>query len=205
MKNKISKILGIGLTAGLAFGLIGSLFAAPVYADLMEWGIVNTPSWEDLVIVPGSDILDYDIGGDGDTIYAVLESNETCNGVGKQVGDPGDPDFALVKSTDGGVTWTDISENVADAANLPEIFYNLVAVAVAPDDEDWLAVAGYAWGALPRQPMVVASQDGGDNFSYAGDMEDTSAGTSMMYIYDLDVSIEVDGIHNIAVAGINDL
>jgi hypothetical protein len=204
MKSRISKILGIGLSSGLVFGLIGVLFAAPASADLMEWGVVNTPSWEDLVIVPGSDILDYDIGGDDDTIYAVLESNETCNGVGKQVGDPADPDFALVKSTDGGVTWTDISQNVADAANLPDIFYNLVAVAVAPDDEDWLAVAGYAWGALPRQPMVVASKDGGDNFSYAGDMIDTGPATDsyMTWIYDMAVSPEVDDIHNIAVAGI---
>jgi hypothetical protein len=204
MKSRISKILGIGLSSGLVFGLIGVLFAAPASANLMEWGVVNTPSWEDLVIVPGSDILDYDIGGDGDTIYAVLESNETCNGLGKQVGDPADPDFALVKSTDGGVTWTDISQNVADAANLPEIFYNLVAVAVAPDDEDWIAVAGYAWGSLPRQPMVVASKDGGDNFSYAGDMIDTGPAPDsyMTWIYDMAVSPEVDDIHNIAVAGI---
>jgi hypothetical protein len=113
MKKRISKILGIGLTAGLVFGLIGALFAAPASADLMEWGIVNTPSWEDLVIVPGADILDYDIGGDGDVIYAVLETNVDCNGVGDDVDDV--EYIALVKSTDGGVTWSDITQNVQDA------------------------------------------------------------------------------------------
>ena len=72
MRRRISKILGIGLSAGLIFTLIGAVFAGPVSADLMEWGIVNTPSWEDNVIVPGADIYDYAVGGeDGNTIYAV--------------------------------------------------------------------------------------------------------------------------------------
>ncbi|MFC1956686.1 WD40/YVTN/BNR-like repeat-containing protein [Chloroflexota bacterium] len=198
MKKRISKILGIGLSAGLLFGLIGAVFAAPVSADLMEWGIVNTPSWEDLQILPSSDILDYDIGGDGDIIYAVLESNFDCNGVGDEgataaAGD--DLNYALVKSTDGGVTWSDITANVTGAANLPAGgFTSLVAVAVAPDDEDWLAVAGYG----PAVSWVVASQDGGDNFSYTGAITDT---VSLITIYDLAVSIEVDDIHNIAIAG----
>ena len=74
MKSKISKILGIGLTAGLVLGLIGAVFAAPVSADVMKWGKVSTPDMGDMVILPASDILDYDIGGDGDTIYAVLRS-----------------------------------------------------------------------------------------------------------------------------------
>ena len=190
-------------------GLIGAVFAAPASADMMKWSRVSTPDRGGMVILPQSDILDYDIGGDGDTIYAVLELDEDCDIEGDcdKVGEEGDDysfGFALVKSTDGGVTWNDISQNVADAANLPEIFYNLVAVAVAPDDEDWIAVAGYAWGALPRQPMVVASKDGGDNFSYAGDMIDTSPAPDsyMTWIYDMAVSPEVDDIHNIAVAGI---
>ncbi|MFC2024763.1 hypothetical protein ACFLTJ_04260 [Chloroflexota bacterium] len=201
MKHKISKILGIGLTAGLIFGLIGALFAAPASADLMEWGIVNTPSWEDIVILPASDILDYDIGGDGDIVYAVLESNYDCNGVG---GVYGDHPAALVKSEDGGKTWTDITNNVKDATNLPDEpgdhWVSFVAVSVAPDDEDWVAVAGYQCGT--GDPWVVASQDGGSNFSYAGDIVDGAV--AMDYIYDLDVSIEVDDIHNIALAGMTD-
>ena len=76
MKSKIAKILGIGLTAGLVFGLIGAVFAAPVAADLMKWGIVNTPSHEDYEILPGADIYDYAVGGaNGDIVYAVGEIN----------------------------------------------------------------------------------------------------------------------------------
>ena len=63
MKSKMSKILGIGLSTGLVFGLIGALFAAPVAADEMKWSIVNTPSWEDYEILPGADIYDYTVWG----------------------------------------------------------------------------------------------------------------------------------------------
>jgi hypothetical protein len=209
MKSKISKILGIGLTAGLVLGLIGAVFAAPVSADLMKWGKVSTPDMGDMVILPASDILDYDIGGDGDTIYAVLEVyNECtvgdCNLVGDESDCNGDgtPGFALVKSTDGGVTWSDITAKVTGAASLPDNGFNyLVCVSVAPDDEDWVAVAGYECGT--GDPMVVASKDGGSNFTYTGDMMDSTNGTVLESILDLDVSIEVDGIHNIAVAGEN--
>ncbi|MFC1939023.1 hypothetical protein ACFLWM_02590, partial [Chloroflexota bacterium] len=200
MKSKIHKILGIGLSAGLIFGLIGTVFAAPVSAGMMEWTLTNTPSWEDLEILPASDILDYDIGGDGDTVYAVLEVNSTCNGVGWQIPTGGWGEFALVKSTDGGFTWTDITANVTGAANLPlgGPFTSLSHVAVAPDDEDWVAVVG-SYNGLPQ---VVASQDGGDNFSYTGNMTDNAI--SMIIAWDLAISIEVDGIHNIAVAGLDD-
>ena len=59
MKTKlISKILGVGLALGLTFSLGAAFIAAPgAQADEMEWGTVNTPSWEDMVILPDSDIL----------------------------------------------------------------------------------------------------------------------------------------------------
>ena len=81
MKNKISKIWGIGLSAGLIFGLIGAVLAAPAVADMMQWGIVNTPSHEDFEILPNSDILDYAIDGDdGNTVYAVTGQPVTSAG-----------------------------------------------------------------------------------------------------------------------------
>jgi hypothetical protein len=317
MKNKISKILGIGLSAGLVLGLMGAIFAAPVSADLMEWGLVNTPSWEDYEILPGADIYDYTVGGDdGNIVYAVGETNPisgsftitggtfdltatsdpavaaatisatgTATGLsGNYVGTAtigdittglygqisfsatvtattatltgyvyvsGAPQEALLaaviagtpapimpgsacidnwalewytgtvaltdgwvrqprawKSDDGGVTWTDITAKINGASNLPGPFiqFQFGGVAVAPDDEDWLAVAGTIFTpSMPVACAVVASKDGGDNFTYTGDMDDGGGYSSMMQIYDLAVSIEVDDIHNIAVAGMNDL
>ena len=204
MKNtKIAKILGWGLSAGLVVTSLAAVFAAPAVAGEMEWTLENTPSWDDMFIAPGTDILDYDIGGDGDTIYAILETYEDCNDIGSDT-----MTYALVKSDDGGVTWSDITADVDDASNLPdpgtddEFFSKLVAVAVAPDDEDWVAVAGYCEDT--NDVRVVASKDGGSNFSYAGDAEDTGYGTVFDVIFDLDVSIEINDIHNIALAGINE-
>ncbi|MFC2024732.1 hypothetical protein ACFLTJ_04095, partial [Chloroflexota bacterium] len=105
----------------------------------------------------------------------------------------------MYKSEDDGFTWTSLTDNVQDAANLPADFISLTHVSVAQDDVDWLAVAGYL---ADGTPAVVASQDGGSNFSYTGDIVD--GGVAMQYIYDLAVSIEVDGVHNIALAGMSD-
>ena len=218
MKTKlISKILGVGLAIGLVFSL-GAAFIAPTaaQADQMEWSPVHTPSWDDLVILPSSDILDYAVGGDeGDVIYAVLELESSCTEVGHNFGTADVADwgnFALVKSTDGGVSWKDITDNVMDASSLPILIVEpdpstdigLALVAVAPDDDDWVAVAGYYYDGTATVPFVVASQDGGSNFTYAHPVKDTSAGTVMRAIMDMAISPKVGSIHNIALAGITD-
>jgi len=211
MKTKlISKILGVGLTLGLTLSLGAAFIAAPAaQADEMEWGLVNTPSWEDMVILPASDILDYAVGeGEGDIVYAVLELQSECTEVGFEYDTDKWKEFALVKSDDGGITWSDLTENVFEASNAPWDDPNdlgrLNLVAAAPDNEDWVAVAGYYdelddpgdWGT----PFVVASEDGGDNFTYAHDPE--VDGVWMDKIMDMAVSPETsDGIHNIALAG----
>jgi len=203
MKNKrIAKILGIGLSVGMVVALLGAIFVAPAAADQMKWTTTNTPDWGDLVITPGTDIIDYDIGGDGDIIYAIVERgcgwyfdfDDSCAG---EI-----DDYALVKSDDGGVTWTDITQNVYEAASIPacgtEAFDTLWFVSVAQDDEDWLAVVGRS---TDWDIWVVASQDGGSNFTFAGEVTDGSE--ELLWVFDMDVSMEVDGIHNIALAGID--
>ncbi|MDD5509555.1 MAG: hypothetical protein PHI12_01900 [Dehalococcoidales bacterium] len=218
MKTKlISKILGVGLALGMVLSLGAAFVAAPAaQADEMEWGPVNTPSWDDMFILPSSDILDYAVGGDeGEIIYAVLELSSGCTEVGWQ--DEADVwyTYALVKSDDGGVTWSDITENVVEASSLPDVVVPgrhddilcLNFVALAPDDEDWVAVAGYLNDGNinrgPGTPFVVASEDGGDNFTYAHPIEDASAGTAMDFMMDMAVSPAVGSIHNIALAGIS--
>jgi len=204
--KRLKGVLGVGLSAGLVIASLAAVFAVPAVASEMEWSLENTPSWDDMVILPSSDILDYDIGGDGDTIFAVLAVDVSDVGFDGLESISGSVfnDYALVKSTDGGVTWSDITANINDAANLPAPgLTSLVAVSVATDDEDWVAVAGYQASGIVQ---VMASKDGGDNFAYAGDIEDTYTGTDMISgsaIFDMDVSIESGDIHNIAVAGID--
>jgi len=128
-------------------------------------------------------------------------------------------------SDDAGVSWDDITATVQDASNLPgpfiQFFYG--GVDAAPGDEDWLAVGGgiylppcnydyttnsHWFGSYPDYngaPAVVASQDGADNFTYTSDMQDNSNGTWMERIYDVAVSPEDAGIHNVAVAGYADV
>ena len=335
--KKISKILGWGLSTGLVFASLAALFATPAAAGEMEWTLENTPSWEDHVILPGSDIFDWDVAvTDGDTVYAtghigggrsegpespvdycevlgdytgltgsfdfddgdvslnplttddtdgVAEIQATFHGntcflrgwftarinlsipgeasgtayvsgeitdatgggddtltfSGKLYGDVDatDPVSASVgsgaiclegfaiqpviigpvevlggictmpriwKSDDGGVTWDDITATVQDATNLPSPFARMGfgGVSIAPDDEEWVAIAGEMWDPETDSlvPAVVASKDGGSNFSYAGDVVDNGESTRMHRIYDIDVSCEVNDIHNIAVAGV---
>ena len=80
--NLISKMLGIGVAASTVIALAGALFtAAPVAADTTKWTTINTPSWEDGVILPANNILDYDISGeDGNTIYVIAEVDRDCQG-----------------------------------------------------------------------------------------------------------------------------
>ncbi|MDD5511613.1 MAG: hypothetical protein PHI12_12515, partial [Dehalococcoidales bacterium] len=216
----ISKILGVGLAIGLTLSLGAAFITAPTArADEMEWGPVNTPSWDDMFILPSSDILDYAVGGDeGEIIYAVLELSSGCTEVGWQNENGQWYNYALVKSDDGGVTWNDLTENVVEASSLPDVptigvsddIMCLNFVALAPDDEDWVAVAGYIntgkVGRGPGTPFVVASEDGGDNFTYAHPIEDPSAGTAgtaMDFMMDMAISPAVGDIHNIALAGIS--
>ncbi|MDD5083223.1 MAG: sialidase family protein, partial [Dehalococcoidales bacterium] len=95
------------------------------------------------------------------------------------------------KSTDGGVTWDDITDDVMDADNLPGPFMWLMngGVAVAPDDEEWVAICGEVYTESdPQAVAVVATKDGGDNWDYAGDLEDTGSDTMMVWPFDIDVS-----------------
>jgi hypothetical protein len=68
--KKIAKFLGLGLATALAFSLGAGIIGSPVSAGSQEWDTITTPSWEDNVIAPGTEIFDYAVGPDGETIYA---------------------------------------------------------------------------------------------------------------------------------------
>jgi hypothetical protein len=172
--------------------------------DTSEWSKVATPSHEDLVILPGSDIIDYATAGPArETLYAIGLWYDECLSSGYQYWSDAENVMnehlvpRLWKSSDGGATWEDRTAEVQDAAKMPagEEFVFFSAVAAAPDDEDFVMVAGYD---NDEETMVVGSTDGADSFSIAG-CGDIPGGILCMA-----VSTEQDGVRQIA-AGTKDL
>jgi len=84
MKSKITRIWGIGLIVVLLTSLL--VMAAPASAaDPLQWNNEGIPGPPASAIVPGLEILDFAVAGDGMTTYAVglIRGNETvtatCN------------------------------------------------------------------------------------------------------------------------------
>jgi hypothetical protein len=111
--KRISKLLGWGLSIAVVLSL--GLAALPVGAQgEMEWAEVTTPSWEDEVIAPGTDIYDYAIGSDdGSIVFALGEVNGghddsvTCGDEENAVGLSGSFDIAS-----GTIVITEVSDEV---------------------------------------------------------------------------------------------
>ncbi len=179
-----SKVFYLAIALALAVSLAGMAAVSADPAEESEWSDVATPSMEDFVIAPWSDIYGFDIAPDGETIYAV--------GVGLDEDGTGDVEARLWKSEDGGVTWEDLTED-----ELPDDFDPttdiLYLVAVSPDqtddDEDFVVVAGaYADGTA----LVYVSGESGEDFC---DTDFAASGSILC----LDVSAERDDEYNIAV------
>ena len=213
----------ISVTIALSFILGGLVVAPSVSADpgTSQWEKQATPTEKDLVILPGSDIIDMAVGGsDGMTVYAIGVWYDDCytKRWAEQSG-PWDLFSAyhhpkLWKSTDGGVTWKDRTSKVLEANNLPnmpagawtnkaEDFTFFTTVAVAPDDPTFVVVGGWGYAdpgvvgpdMLTRNyiPVVVGSNDGAEKFYWMG------CGSAVGFITALDVSMEVGGKYNIAI------
>ena len=145
-----------------------------------QWQRFRTPTHENLLVLPGSDIDCFALGGlERTTLYAIGTWNSPC--ANNTPEDPFGPDGMLFdpgqaprlwKSTDGGFTWQDRTEEVLEARNLPDAgtgvyddFLVFTAVAAAPDDPDFVIVAGYNRHGMA---VVVGSSDGADTFSWLG-------------------------------------
>ena len=230
------------MTIALSFVLGAFVVAPSVSAEpgTSQWEKQSTPTEDDKVILPGSDITDFDVAGDGKTIYAIGTWYNYCDAGDAapamwSAGPVGPNDLwsqfhfpKLWKSTDGGVTWKDQTSKALDAKNLPDLtdwaapfdndwedFAFFTAVSVAPDDPDFVVVTGWGYeengidvadiefwddGAnadVPFTyyyvPVVVGSNDGASKFNYMG----CAAVTGM--ITSVDVSMEVDDVHSIAI------
>ena len=164
------------IASAIALFVITSVAAPiPLYGDTSEWTPSSTPSEEGLLLVPGSDVIDFAVAEcDGDTIYAIGLWYDECL-------DPGDYQYwadgenvmsqrlvpRLWKSNDEGMTWEDRTSDVQSADRMPanEQFVFFSAVAAPIDDEDFVVVAGYD---DDMETMVAGSNDGADEFEIMG-------------------------------------
>jgi NDP-sugar pyrophosphorylase family protein len=63
------------------------------------------------VVLTAEEIIDYAVADGGEVIYAIVYSDFTgCDGIDS----PDDSDYYLLKSEDGGATWTDIYDPIQD-------------------------------------------------------------------------------------------
>ncbi|MFW6056113.1 MAG: hypothetical protein ACOC9B_02220 [Chloroflexota bacterium] len=166
------------------------------------WSRYPGPTHEGHLVVPGSDISAFDIAASGDTIYAIGTWNPPDECIDNSYSDENISDGQaprLWKSSDGGTTWSDLTDQVLDAHGLPDCcdddvtwndFVFFSAVSAAPDDDGHVVVCGYD---ASQQAVVVGSDDGGETFNYAGCGGITGEPLS------IDLSPETDGIYTIAV------
>ena len=146
------------VTIALSFVLGAFVVAPSVSADpgTSKWEKQGMPTEADKVLLPGSDIIDFDLAGDGKTVYAIGTLYRMCED--DQWVDDGEsygPNDLLSpwhypklwKSTDAGVTWKDQTSKALDAKNLPDM-----GTAAAWDD-----FAFFACFAPANQPRVEAA------------------------------------------------
>ena len=169
MKKKLTKIWGVGLTIVLTATLL--LSAAPVSAGTLGWGDESVPTSTGNIIVDTLNVADLAISADG-TMYAVT-------GI----------DSRVYKSTNGGTSWSQLSEVFNGALGF---------VAVAPDDPGLVVVAE-----TTTDDKVWVSTNGGSTW---GDLGIPVEGTSTIVggsWHDVQISNADGAKHYIGVAGAN--
>jgi len=181
-----ARAMYILIAAALAISLIlTGAISQKVSADpgMSEWTRVDTPTTDDFLLTPGSDIIDYAVADGGEVAYAIV-----YQGMKRQNGDGGP--WHLLKSEDGAATWTDITDAIEDEAGT--VTFSLLKVATDGVDGDFVAVALD----IPANSVhVYISDDGGGTF------EDTGACPFAFMAYELEVSPEVAGERNLAIGG----
>ncbi|MCL1885168.1 MAG: hypothetical protein FWF98_00125 [Dehalococcoidia bacterium] len=117
MKSKVAKILGVVLTTLMLVGVIP--FAAPVMAGTQEWtdwGKVQLPSEDNLILAPnliqGGPLAQSSIDG---RIYAFAKFDD---------GAGGNPEYAIIVSSNHGSTWTRIDTRVRESSSVDYVDLN---------------------------------------------------------------------------------
>jgi hypothetical protein len=190
------------IAAALAIGLM--ITAAPAQQVSAqdgipdaEWDLVPTPTTEGWVLAPGTVIVDYAVGDDGEVAYAIADGyNSEEDKWGSW----------LLKSDDHAATWEDITEAVWDELDENDTIYYLVRVACDPEDSDFVAVAleMYDDSDGADEVHVFISNDGGGVFEDTSEVEDGNYFSWGWDVTDLAVSPEDDGEHEIAIVGMDD-
>jgi len=157
MKKKISRLLGVGLTIALLASLMVAV--APASAATLSWGAEKDPTdLLDNVIVPGISITD--VAANGDIIYAATDNS----------------DLPLYKSTDAGATWTSLASTTSFPTGV-----SVKAVAVAPDDADYVAI-------ITSANEVEYSSTGGSSWTDLNKPSDTSPAVTAATISAIDIA-----------------
>jgi len=199
--------------------LLAPAAAPPVSAAEVnsEWGKADTPNMDDWKVAPGSDLYVPALGIDGQRIYIIGTMWEDDNGDGWV--NYTEETARLWKSQDGGATWDDITENVMKEIrdevygsdetipwNDMVAWFNFVTVPL--DNSNFVALAAYLGNItdpINWTQVVLVSTDGGEEFELLPyPLRDTSAGTELTDIFNINVAPEVDGVNNIAVGGFED-
>jgi hypothetical protein len=189
--------IGLFITAAPAQKVSGAC-TADVCA---EWDRVPTPTTADWVLAPETTIIDYALGDGGEVAYAAVYSDYDMDGDGNDEG------YCLLKSTDSGATWKDITSalealmDITDNATVDDDYIaGLTSVATDWVDGDFVAVAlwWYIFDDAVTELHVFISTDGGATFEDTGEVYD---GVYLTDVADLAVSVEVAGTRDIAIGG----
>jgi hypothetical protein len=181
MKNKITRLLGIGLTIAVLTSLLVAPF--PASAGTHAWGAetnaLPVPKTEDYILATaGGNIADMAVNGD--TMYIAVNGTTSAN--------------YTLKSTDGGATWSSLHRTTSypsqqtnpQDAHPQKGFPKLVAV--APDNPDVVCIVSV-------NNTVYYSSNGGNKWSNMG------IPTSASAVADIDISAESGGAYYLAAGG----
>ena len=199
------RLFYLGIAVIMALGLLLAPAVTPQASAAgvdSEWSKVATPDMDDWFVAPGFNVYDYAVDAEDTVIYAVGDQWMDAN-MSRNVTD--DELFPkLLKSEDGGATWSDKSKALNDAIGDDALNFSYSLVAVAPDNPDFVAVSVWNTSTIERQ--VLYSYDGGKKF------RDTGAPAHFVKsgVYPIPLAMSIsplygDDVRNLVVVGADDM